>query len=307
MAKEFYDLTVVGSGPAGLTASIYASRYSLYNLVIGQEHGGTAMESVEVCNFPSQEKISGAKLMGRILSQAEDLGGEIVAGKVREIIPGDDFFRVSTGEEEYSSRAVLLATGTRPRRLGLPHEDKLIGRGVSYCVTCDGYFYKDKDVAVVGGADAANSAAVFLSDIARKVYQIYRRDELRGEEAWKRRVLSKSNIEVIYETEVTELLGDGQLEKVRINSPYKGSRELKVDGLFVEIGAVPENHLAKKLGVRLTGNGYIQVEGDQSTSVPGVWAAGDITTNSNGFRQIITACSEGAVAARSVFEAIRGK
>jgi thioredoxin reductase (NADPH) len=306
--KNKYSLIIIGAGPAGLTASIYASRYKVDNLIIGEALGGLAFEAHKICNFPTEEEISGLELVTKIQKHTQSLGANLLTDRVVRINKEGNEFKVTTqGGKEFLGSALLLAVGTERRRMNLPDEEKFIGKGVSYCATCDAMFYRDKVVAVVGGSDSANTASLYLAEVAKKVYQIYRRDKLRGEMMWVHQIENNSKIEVIYNTEVAGLVGKEKLEKIILNKHYQGKNELAVDGLFVEIGTVPQKVLVEELSLAVDNKGYIKVDPDQQTSQSGVWAAGDITTNSNYFHQIITACAEGAVAAESIFKFLQEK
>ncbi len=299
-----YDLAIIGAGPAGLTASIYASRYNLKNVIIGQAVGGLIFETHKICNFPTEKEISGQEITKKMKEHAESLGGVIIQDKAESIEKKDNQFLITTAllKEKILAKALILAIGTEHRKLGLDKEDYFLGRGISYCPTCDGMFYKNKTVALVGGADSANVSSLYLADIAEKVYQIYRRGKLRGEAAWIDQVLKNKKIEVIYNTNVIGLKGGERLEKIVLDKPYKGKKELEVSGLFIEIGSAPSSELIKMLNLETDNDGYIVTAQDQSTSEKGVWAAGDVTTSSNKFRQVITACSEGAIAVESVMK-----
>ncbi|MEM2121802.1 MAG: thioredoxin-disulfide reductase [Candidatus Woesearchaeota archaeon] len=301
--KEF-DLIIVGAGPAGLSAGIYAARYKLRTLVIGESIGGYASDAYEVENYPGFRKISGFELMEKFRSHAEDLGVKIKQGSVVDVRKGYTLFNVKDSDNNvYKARAIIFASGTKRRNLNIPKEDDFIGKGISYCATCDAPFYKDKVVGVVGGSNAAVRSALLLSNYASKVYIIYRRDKLRAEPVLIDAVNSNPKIEVIYNSNVVELLGSEVLEGVKLDS----GKELKLDGLFIEIGGIPVVDLAKSLGVKTDEEGYIVVDSAQRTNVEGVFAAGDITTNSNKFQQIITAAAEGAIAANSVYEYLKEK
>ena len=301
--KDKYPLVIIGAGPAGLTASIYASRYRIEHLVVGEAIGGLAFEAHKICNFPTEKEITGPEIVKKIQEHAQSLGATIIMDKVVGIQKENNIFKLTTRNgKSFFAHTLLLALGTERRRMNLPGEDKFIGRGVSYCATCDAMFYQGKTVAVIGGSDSANTSSLYLSEIAQKVYQIYRRGKLRGETAWIEQVLHNDKIEVIYNTNVIGLKGKEKLEGIILDNPYQGKKELAVDGLFVEIGNVPQKALIENLSLETDENGYIKVKGDQKTSCPGVWAAGDISTNSNRFNQIITACSEGAVAAEDIFK-----
>jgi len=296
---EKYDLIIIGAGPAGLTAAIYAGRYQLKTLVVGKLPGGLAGEASEVCNFPSYESIGGVELMMKMISHVKSLGIEIKQEEVEDIIKGKEF-KVVANKKEYSAKKIILAIGCERRRLQLENEKEFIGRGISYCATCDAGFYKEKTVGIVGGGNAALSAALLLSDFAKKVYIIYRKDKFsKAEPGWVNKI-KKKNIIILFNSNVTKLIGKDKLEKVEINN----EEVIDIDGLFIEIGSVPNIELAKKLGLKMEGE-YIMVDKKQNTNVKGVLAAGDITNNS--LKQIITACGEGAIATDSVYQELREK
>lgn len=293
-----YDLIIIGAGPAGLTSAIYAARYNLKVLVIGSLPGGLASEAHKVCNFPTYETITGFELTHKMVEQVQNMGVEIKHEVVEDLQKIESGFEIKTNKETYSTKKLILATGTKHRRLGLSREAELLGKGVSYCATCDAGFYKDKIVSVVGGGNAALTAALLIAQFASKVYIIYRRDKFyKAEPAWVKEVEKTENIEVMFESNVTKLLGEEKLESLEINE----RDELKSDGLFVEIGSTPQTELAEKLGINLD-EGYIEVDKQMKTNVQGVFSAGDVTNNS--LKQIITACGEGAIAAFSAYEEI---
>lgn len=297
-----YDIAIVGSGPAGYTASIYASRYKLKNIVFGKLIGGTITEAHKVCNYPGLPDISGIDLGYKFHEQAKDLGGEYSTESITEITKEGEIFKLLTdSNKQYFARTVILATGTERNKLAIPGEDKYIGKGLSYCATCDASFYKDKAVGVVGGSNAATMAATLLSDLAKQVYIIYRGTELRGEPAWVEPILKKGNVKVLFQTLIVGLEGEPRLQRVKLSKPFNDSEYLDVDGVFVEIGSEPNITLPLKLGLKLDKQNYIEVDNTQATSIEGIWAAGDCTTNSNKFKQVVTATSEGAVAANSIF------
>ena len=300
--NKTYDIAIIGAGPAGLSASIYASRYKMSNIIFGKALGGTISEAHKVCNYPGVPDVSGLNLGMNFFNQAMDLGGEHVSEHVLDVEKRDNLFVISTdAKKEYFARSLVLSIGTNRNKLGLKGEDKYLCKGLSYCATCDAMFYKGKTIAVVGGSNAATMSASMLSDIANKVYIIYRGTQLRGEPMWIEQVESKKNIEIIYTTMIIGLEGDDKLKRVKLSREYNGSEYLDLDGVFVEIGSEPNVDLANKLGLKLDKNGYIETKEDQSTSLDGVWAAGDCTTGSNKFRQVITAASEGSIAANSIY------
>lgn len=304
---EKYDLLIVGAGPAGLTAGIYAGRYRIKTLIVGVLVGGLMTEAFKVCNYPAFEEISGLDLTEKMKNQVSNLGVGIKEDEVESLKKEDGWFRVGIQSgEKFLTRTLLLATGTRHRKLNLPNEERFLGRGVSYCVTCDGVLFKDKVVGVVGGSDAAVMAALFLSEIAKKVFVIYRKEKLRAIPIWVENLKARDNVEVIFKTNVVGLSGEDKLEEAKLDNPYQGSEDLKLDGLFLEIGTVPSKALSQQLGVGINEKGFIKVNGAGKTDVEGVWAAGDITTGSNGFMQIVTACAEGAIAVRSIYLYLKG-
>lgn len=230
-------------------------------------------------------------------------GVQIINKEIKDIIKTEDGFKVVTSDgKTFLSKAVILAFGTQHRRLNLENEESLLGRGVSYCATCDGLFFKNKKVAVVGGGDSALTSALYLADVAEKVYLIHRGNKFRAEPIWVEKVNSSNKIEILFNSQVTKLIGKEKLEAITLSD----QSELSVDGLFIEIGTEPQKYdFINTLGIKTDDRGYIEVDSSQKTSCPGIWAAGDVTNGSNNFRQIITACSEGAIAANSVFEFTR--
>lgn len=300
--NKIYDIAIIGAGPAGLAASIYASRYKLSNIVFGKIVGGTISEAHKVCNYPGVTDISGFDLGMNFFKQAESLGGEYSPGHITDVKKVDEIFVLTSDNgTEYTAKTVVLGIGTNRNKLGLKDEDRYLGKGLSYCATCDAMFYKEKTVVVVGGSNAATMAASMLSDIAKKVYIIYRGTQLKGEPMWIEQVESRKNIEVVYTTVVIGLEGDEKLSRIRLSRAHNGSEYIDTDGVFVEIGSVPNVDLANKLGLKLDKEGYIEVKEDQSSSLEGVWAAGDCTSSSNRFRQVITAASEGSIAANAIY------
>lgn len=292
---------IIGSGPAGLTAAIYAGRAGLQPLVIGGYiYGGQLMNTTKIENFPGfKDGIDGPVLMDEMIKQAERFGAEMKYEDVTSVDFSAAEKTVSTSSGTFSADTVIIATGATPRRLGIPGEDELYGRGVSTCATCDGALYRDKVVAIAGGGDSAMEEATFLTHHASKVYVIHRREEFRASKIMVDRVLANPKIEVLWNTEVREVVGqDGAVDHLRIfNNKENKESDLKVDGFFLAIGHVP---VTKYLGdqVELNDQGYI-VSGDGvHTSVPGVFVAGDVQDQV--YRQAITAAGMGC---RSALEA----
>ena len=235
-SKEIYDLIIIGSGPAGFTASIYASRYKIKNIVIGKLIGGLASESHKICNYPSEKEISGIELVNKMKDAVENQGGIIVTDEVVSVQKTESGFKVLTSDKkEFASKTILIASGTEHRKLELPNENNFIGKGISYCATCDAMFFKNSEVAVVGGSDAALTASLYLSDIAKEVYLIYRGSEFKGDPTWIEQASKKSNIQILLNTNVTELIGTASLEGIKTEGPDNGNNMIKVKGLFVEI------------------------------------------------------------------------
>lgn len=306
-----YDLIIVGSGPAGLTASIYASRYNLTNLIFGKKIGGTIGLAHKVENYPGFRSIPGLDLMTKIEEHTKDLGGEIVYDPAQKIIKnGDQDFTVFTlSGKTYQAKTVIISSGTERRTLGINGENEYLGKGVSYCTTCDAPFYKDKTVALVGGSDGAVSGAVHASEYAKKVYIIYRKDQLRAEPAWInewKKIEQTGKGEAVYNANIVEIKGDNQrVNKIVLDIIHNDQKELEVDGVFIEIGGVPGTNLAREVGVEMNEEGFIKVDKWMVTNIPGVFAAGDCTDFIYGFAQMITACGMGALAARSAYVYLR--
>ena len=305
MENKIYDLIIIGAGPAGLGASIYASRYKLDHLVIGSEIGGQVTEAWEIENYAGFEKVSGKDLMTKFRKQTEDLGAEIIAGIVNNIDKTGELFDVYTADKKkYQAKSLILALGMKPRQMNVPGENKFIGKGVSYCATCDAMFFRGKDVVVIGGGDSAATAALHLTEFANKVYLMFKDKEVKFEPAWQEQIKKNTKIESICCSNITEIKGEQKVTGVlyEINGEKK---ELAVQGIFIEVGTIPGIAIATELGVKTDEQSYIIVDQTQATNIEGVWASGDVTTGSNKFRQIITAVAEGAVAAGSIYKKLK--
>lgn len=298
------DIIIVGAGPAGLSAAIYARRAGMNTVVYEAEsYGGQIINTPEIENYPAIAKISGFDFADGLYKQAEALGAEIKFDKVTEIRPVEGGFEVAT---EYSGtencKAVVLAVGAKNRHMGIAREEELTGKGVSYCATCDGAFYKGKTVAVTGGGNTAVEDAIYLCGMAEKVYLVHRRNEFRAEETLVNAAKAIENLEFVTPYVVKELKGEPKLSSVILENREDGSeKELTVDGLFVAIGQEPATASFKDL-VALTG-GYIEAGEDCRTNVPGIFAAGDGRTKK--VRQLTTACADGAVAALAAVDFIK--
>jgi thioredoxin reductase (NADPH) len=289
-----YDVIVIGGGPAGLSASIYASRYMLNTLVLSKDNGGAITEAHIVENYPGFESISGIELTEKFKKQAKKLGVELKDEESIGIKKEEGHFLVNN---KYKAKKVILAVGTERRKLNVPGEEEYMGKGVSYCATCDSPFYRDKVVGVVGGSNSAARAAQLLAEYAKKVYIIYRKEKIRAEPALCEQIDKNPKIEIISSTKVKEIKGDKFVNSVVFDS----GEVFMLDGLFIEIGSVPAAAMPKELGVKLDDEGCIIVDEAMRTNVNGVYAAGDITTGSNKWRQVITACAEGGIAAASAY------
>lgn len=286
-----YDIAIVGAGPAGLTAGIYAVRANKKVIVFeALTAGGQIINTSHIDNYPVAPHITGLEFGQTLEKQAKDLGVEIEYSEVTHIVKENNVFMVRTEDETYSSRVVIIASGTSPRKLGLKNEDVFVGKGISYCATCDGAFYKGKTVAVNGGGNSALHEALYLSDIATKVYLIHRRSEFRASDSLVDKVKGKDNIELVLESNIVELLGDNYLRSIKTDT----GREIELDGLFVSIGRTPNT---KNLidGLELVEGDYAKANEDCHTNIPGVFVAGDV--RSKELRQLVTATSDGAIAA----------
>ena len=306
---KIYDLAIIGAGPAGLSASVYASRYGIPNVVIGGISGGLTTQTHEIGNWLGSEKVAGYEFAQKAEAHAKSYEkAEIINTLVDDIEPASSADREKDGKyilflsngNKIEAKTILLAMGTKHRHLGVPGEKEFAGKGVSYCATCDGFFYRGKTVAVVGGSDSAAGAAVYLGDIAEKVYLIYRGEKLRCETFWGEAIGKNPKIKSLFNTNIKEIKGQEKVEELVLDNPYENSEILKVDGVFAEIGSDPNVDLSKKLEIDLDDEGYIKIDPAGRTSKKGIWAAGDITTGSDKFKQIVTAASEGAIAAHSI-------
>jgi thioredoxin reductase (NADPH) len=296
-----YDLVIVGMGSAGLPAGMYASRYKISNIVIGALPGGALGTSHCVENYPGTLSESGADIMRRFADHAESAGSTLLADEVTSVekLPEGGFETKTATGKTFRSRYFLLATGNAYKKLGVPGEAEYLGRGVSYCATCDGMFFKGRTVAMVGGGDAAVTEALYLAEIAAKVYILVRGNAARAEKIWIDKANARDNIEFLYDTEVAEVLGDAMGMTGLL---LKSGGTLSADGVFVAVGSLPNTKLVDHLNPEKDPSGCIVTDARQATSVPGLYAAGDITTNSNKFKQTIMSAAEGCLAANSIHE-----
>jgi thioredoxin reductase (NADPH) len=299
---KIYDLIIIGAGPSGLGASIYASRYKLSHIVIGNEIGGQVVEAAEIENWAGEVSIPGKTLMEKFEHHAHNLGAKIIQADVNSIQRNGDIFEVKFGKETYQAKSIILALGMKARKMNVPGEKEFVGKGVSYCATCDAMFFREKEVVIIGGGDAAATAAIHLTEFAKKVSLMYR-DKSTWEPSWEEEIVKKG-IEKIQMKSVKSIKGDQKVASL-VYENEEGEKELSVQGVFIEVGTTPGVAIAQSLGVALDEQSYIIVDQTQATNVENVYASGDATTGSNKFRQIITAVAEGAVAAGSVYKKIK--
>jgi thioredoxin reductase (NADPH) len=297
-----YDVVIVGGGPAGLSAGIYSARYKMKTLMICQLPGGLATKAHIVENYPGFESIDGTELSKRFKNQAESCGMESIQGEVVSIERKGKGFAVKTADNKvHNSRSIILCLGSVRRKLNVPGEDEYLGRGVSYCATCDAAFFKDKKVVVIGGSDTALKGTLVLEKHARKVIIIYRKERLRGEPLMREKVLSSKKISVLYNSVPVKIEGNNKLGSILVKNTKTGRlRKVETEGVFVEIGDIPSIALAKQMGVKTNKEGYVKVSREMETSVAGVFAAGDVT-DSTRFKQIVTSASQGSIAAYSCY------
>lgn len=302
-ADTTLDIAIVGAGPAGLAASVYASRYRLNNAVIGPEMGGYVSTTHLVEDYLGFDSISGMDLAHKFVEHARAFGAELMLDKVDDIEKEGGLFRLKTWNgNTVVAKSVLIATGTIHNKLGVAGEDTFEGRGVSYCVTCDAAFFKDKPVAIVGGGDSGAKGALHLSEFASTVYWVHRRKEFRAEPIWVERVHRKPNVVFVLENQIKRIDGESTVTGVTLDKSFKGGTKLEVAGVFVEIGSTPDRTLPDLVGAKVDSENNVIVNSHQRTSAENVWAAGDNTTASAIYRQIGTAVAEGSIAAGDIYE-----
>lgn len=300
MSTPQYDILIVGAGPAGLTAGLYASRGGMKTLLCEKmAPGGQAATTDVIENYPGYpEGISGPALMESMENQARRFGAEIATiTEVTRIVPENDYFIVETSGDAYSTKSVVIASGAEPKRLGIPGEGTFTGRGVSYCAVCDGAFFKDALIAVVGGGNAAVEEALYLTRYGKKVYLIHRRDRLRADQVLAERAFRDDKIEMVWDTVADEIKGEGGVSELAIRNVKTGAESaLKVEGIFIYVGFQPNTSYLDGL-IDLDDNGFILTAPDMATSKPGIFACGDV--RSKDLRQVVTAAGDGSIAAFS--------
>ena len=290
-----YDTIIIGAGPAGLTAALYLKRGMKKVLILeALSYGGQIVNTLEIDNYPANEHISGFDFANNLYQQVKKLECEIKFENVLKLENKDEFKEVQTKDNIYKTKTIIIASGCNNRKLGIEKEDELVGKGISYCATCDGAFYREKPVAVVGGGNTAIEDAIYLSDIASCVYVIHRRDTFKAEEKLINILKEKNNVKFICNSRVTKLNGDEKLTSIEVTSSNNQIKKLKIDGLFIAIGRVPESEFCKNI-INLDDSGYIMAKEDCHTNIDGIFVAGDVRVKS--LRQLVTATSDGAVAA----------
>ena len=298
-----YDIVIVGVGTAGMSAAIYGVRSGKKVLLLEEKnYGGQIVNTPEVENYPGIIKTSGFEFATNLFNQAKSLGAEIKYEKALKIEDNGTLKTIVTNKNTYEAKTVIIATGAKNRQLRLENEKKLIGSGVSYCATCDGMFFRGRDVAVVGGGNTALEDAMFLSNYCNKVYIIHRRDKLRGEDKIAKAISEKENIQLVWNSNVIKILGDNQVEGITLKNSVDGSeKNIKVSGLFIAVGQEPDNYDFQSV-IKLDEKGYVIAGEDCRTETNGIFTAGDCRTKS--VRQLTTAASDGAVAAIGACEYI---
>ena len=287
-----YDIIIIGAGPAGLTAALYALRANKKVLVLeAKSYGGQIVNAGKIENYPALPNISGFDYATALYNQVKDLGMEI---KYETVLRVEEDKTVVTSKNEYKAKAIIIATGSENRKLNLDRESEFIGKGISYCATCDGNFYKNKVVAVIGGGNTALEDAIYLSNIADKVYLIHRRDSFRGEDVYLDEIRGNSNIEIITNSNVSKLNGEEKIESIDIVDNDNNTRNIEVDGVFIAVGREPKNEIFANVAT-LNKLGYIISEDGVHTNIPGIYVAGDCREKS--LRQLTTAVSDGSIAA----------
>ncbi|HWL22144.1 MAG TPA: thioredoxin-disulfide reductase [Ureibacillus sp.] len=297
--EKIYDVVIIGAGPAGMTAAVYASRANLATLMIERGiPGGQMANTEEVENYPGFDHILGPELSTKMFEHAKKFGAEYVYGDVKEIIDGEEYKVIKAGTKEYKTRAIIVATGAEYKKMGVPGEKELGGRGVSYCAVCDGAFFKQKNLIVVGGGDSAVEEGVYLTRFADKVTIVHRRDKLRAQKILQDRAFANEKVDFIWNHTVKEINeSNGKVGSVTLVNTVDGSEEeVKADGVFVYIGMVPLTAPFKSLGI-LNENGYVVTNDKMETAVKGIFAAGDVRDKM--LRQIVTATGDGSIAAQT--------
>ncbi|MCP4523603.1 MAG: FAD-dependent oxidoreductase [Candidatus Gracilibacteria bacterium] len=300
MTTKFdYDVIIIGAGSAGYPAGMYSSRYKMKNLIIGGQPGGALATSHKVENYPGVISASGKEIMDNFKDHAINAGSEILEEMVTEVEKHESHFHITTAtDNKFTCKYVILATGNNYRHLGAKGEEEMLGKGVSYCATCDGMFFKGRDIVIVGGGNTALTEALYLAEICNKVTVIHRRDTFRAENIWVEQAQKAENIDFVLNDEVEEISGKFFVEEIKL----KSGNSIKADGIFVAVGSDPNTGLVTHMNPEKDNEGCLIVDARQETSIPGLYAAGDVSTNSNKFKQTIMSAAEGCLAADSIHE-----
>ena len=297
--EKIYDVIIAGAGPAGMTAAVYASRANLDTLMIERGIPGGQMANTEdVENYPGYDHILGPDLSNKMFDHAKKFGAEYAYGDIKGVEDHGDYKLVKAGSKEYKTKTIIITTGAQFKKLGIPGEEELAGRGVSYCAVCDGAFFKERELIVIGGGDSAVEEGVYLTKFASKVTIVHRRDELRAQKILQQRAFDNDKVEFIWDTTVEKVNGpEGKVSSVTLKDVLTGEEnEKSADGVFVYIGMVPLSEPFQSLGIT-NDEGYIETNANMETAVPGIFAAGDIRDKK--LRQIVTATGDGAIAAEA--------
>ena len=302
---ETFDTIIIGTGCAGFGAAIYSGRFNLKTLILGKSMGGTINTTHIVENYPGFTQIGGMALANKLKKHALEYDITLKEEEVTKIKKQDVLFNVSTDKNNYSTKTIIFCTGTEVKKLNVPGEKEFTGKGVHYCALCDGYFYRNKTIGIVGGSDSSAKEALLLSQYAKKVYIIYRKEKIRAEPINYKRVMENKKIEIITNTNILEIKGDKFVNQVIFDKPYKGKKEFNIAGLFIEIGRLPLSSLAKGLGIKTNEKDEIIITRESKTNIPGLFAAGDVVDTA--FKQAITGVAEGVMAAHSAYEHLNSK
>lgn len=303
--EKIYDVVIIGAGPAGMTAAVYTARSNLSTVMIERGvPGGQMANTEEVENYPGYESILGPDLANKMLDHAKKFGTEYAYGDIKEIVDGHPYKKVNAGNKEYQAKAVIVATGSKPRLLGVPGEKEFAGRGVSYCAVCDGAFFNRRELVVIGGGDSAVEEAIYLTKFATKVTIIHRRDQLRAQKILQDRAFKNEKIHFIWNSSIEEIYGDNRVQGVRIKNKETGEiTDFPTNGAFIYVGNEPLTSAVQNLGITNEA-GYILTNENMETKIPGIFAAGDVREKN--LRQIVTATGDGSIAAMAAQHYIEG-
>ena len=297
--EKTYDLVVLGGGPTAIACAIYAARFALDVLIVGKIFGGLIVTTDVVENYPGITSTSGQGLMEMFKDHMNSLNIPYITDEIRSIENAGDYYVLHSFFQKFKAKSICIATGSERRKLGIPGEAEFAGKGVSYCATCDGPFYIDKVVCIIGGSDSAAKEALFLAQNVRKVFIIYRKEEIRAEPINKKKVYENEKIEIINNTNVVEIVGKTNVERVI----FDNGKELEVDGVFIEIGSIPNSEIAQRIGVKTSEKREIIINRKSETNISGIFAAGDVADAP--FKQAITGVAEGVIAAYSAFDYLK--